>query len=143
MEKIPRHEFVDDGLRPMAYEDRPLHIGLKQTISQPYIVARMLQNFEETIGKFQTDTSTHRQLKVGMGPALSRRMLLRAIPSFQERYPEVRLVLLGINDPAEIGNEGIDVLIRPRSTRPAGEPSWHRDADGVRRADRRSRSDRE
>jgi LysR family transcriptional regulator for bpeEF and oprC len=81
---------------------------------------QMLRSFEETIGKFQADTALHRQLKVGMGPALSRRMLLRAIPSFQHRHPEVRLILLSVNDPAEIGAEGIDVLIRPRSARQRG-----------------------
>src|SRR5215212_3421799 len=42
--------------------------------------ARMLRNFDETIHRFQADTTVHGQLKVGMGPALSRRMLLRAIP---------------------------------------------------------------
>src|SRR6476660_7155326 len=41
--------------------------------------ARMLRSFEETIHKFQADTALQGQLKVGMGPALSRRMLLRAI----------------------------------------------------------------
>lgn len=82
--------------------------------------AQMLRRFEETIGRFQADTAVHRQLKIGMAPALSRRMLLRAIPSFQHRHPEIRLILLSINDPAEIGNEGVDVLIRPRSTRQRG-----------------------
>jgi DNA-binding transcriptional LysR family regulator len=82
--------------------------------------AQLLSKFEETIGRFQAETALYRQLKVGMGPALSRRMMLRAIPSFQQRYPEVRLILLGINDPAEVGDEGIDVLIRPRSTRQRG-----------------------
>ncbi len=82
--------------------------------------AQMLRRFEETIQRFQADTALHRQLRVGMGPALSRRMLLRAIPSFQQSYPEIRLILLGINDRAEIGDEGIDVLIRPRSARQHG-----------------------
>ena len=41
MEKIPRHLFVPENLRRMAYEDRPLPIGEGQTISQPYIVALM------------------------------------------------------------------------------------------------------
>jgi DNA-binding transcriptional LysR family regulator len=82
--------------------------------------AQMLRTFEETVGRFQADTARHRQLKVGLGPALSRRMLLRAIPPFQDRYPEIRLIFLSINDPAEIGNEGIDVLVRPRSTRQQG-----------------------
>lgn len=40
---IPRHLFVDEGLAPMAYSDRPLSIGEGQTISQPYIVAYMVE----------------------------------------------------------------------------------------------------
>jgi protein-L-isoaspartate(D-aspartate) O-methyltransferase len=40
---VPRHEFVPDNLRDQAYEDRPLPIGLGQTISQPYIVAYMTE----------------------------------------------------------------------------------------------------
>jgi protein-L-isoaspartate(D-aspartate) O-methyltransferase len=39
--KVPRERFVDDAVRDKAYEDRPLPIGHGQTISQPYIVARM------------------------------------------------------------------------------------------------------
>lgn len=41
MRKVPRHRFVDSDLQDAAYEDRPLPIGEGQTISQPYIVARM------------------------------------------------------------------------------------------------------
>ena len=82
--------------------------------------AQMLKAFEETVGRFRADTAKYRQLKVGLGPALSRRMLLRAIPRFQERYPGIRLILVSVNESAEIGNEGIDVLIRPRSMRQHG-----------------------
>jgi protein-L-isoaspartate(D-aspartate) O-methyltransferase len=39
--KVPRHEFVPDEQKRYAYEDRPLSIGARQTISQPYIVALM------------------------------------------------------------------------------------------------------
>ena len=39
--RVPRHEFVPDASRPLAYENRPLSIGHGQTISQPYIVALM------------------------------------------------------------------------------------------------------
>src|SRR5262249_55923537 len=39
--KVPRERFVDPAFRDRAYEDRPLPIGFGQTISQPYIVARM------------------------------------------------------------------------------------------------------
>lgn len=43
MLNIPRHLFVEEGLAPMAYNDHPLSIGEGQTISQPYIVAYMLE----------------------------------------------------------------------------------------------------
>src|SRR5204863_10092749 len=44
--RVPREEFVAPELREHAYEDRPLTIGCCQTISQPYIVASMLQAAE-------------------------------------------------------------------------------------------------
>lgn len=43
MQKVPREEFVDAWLKESAYEDRPLPIAEGQTISQPYIVALMLE----------------------------------------------------------------------------------------------------
>lgn len=41
--KVPRHLFVEENLRKHAYADYPLPISLKQTISQPYIVALMTE----------------------------------------------------------------------------------------------------
>jgi protein-L-isoaspartate(D-aspartate) O-methyltransferase len=43
MRTVPRHEFVPEELRAIAYEDGPLPIGRGQTISQPYVVAAMAQ----------------------------------------------------------------------------------------------------
>lgn len=43
MQRIPRHLFVDEGLASRAYEDNALPIAYEQTISQPYIVARMIE----------------------------------------------------------------------------------------------------
>ena len=43
MQQVPRHLFVSQQLRHEAYEDHPLPIGCGQTISQPYMVARMTQ----------------------------------------------------------------------------------------------------
>ncbi len=43
MENVPRHLFVTDEYRDSAYDDHPLPIGAGQTISQPYIVAFMLE----------------------------------------------------------------------------------------------------
>ncbi|MES1195399.1 MAG: protein-L-isoaspartate O-methyltransferase, partial [Steroidobacter sp.] len=40
---VPRHLFVDEALATRAYENTALPIGLGQTISQPYIVARMTE----------------------------------------------------------------------------------------------------
>ena len=46
MARVPRHEFVPEDLRRHAYDNRPLPIGLGQTISQPYIVALMTDLLE-------------------------------------------------------------------------------------------------
>jgi protein-L-isoaspartate(D-aspartate) O-methyltransferase len=40
---VPRHQFVDEALASRAYEDTALPIGHGQTISQPYVVARMTE----------------------------------------------------------------------------------------------------
>jgi protein-L-isoaspartate(D-aspartate) O-methyltransferase len=43
MNKVPRHLFVEEALHGQAYNDYPLPIGEKQTISQPYMVALMTE----------------------------------------------------------------------------------------------------
>ena len=43
LRKVPRHRFVPPAMRPSAYEDSALPIGLGQTISQPYVVAFMTE----------------------------------------------------------------------------------------------------
>ncbi len=59
MRTVPRHEFVSESLRSEAYEDHPLPIGEGQTISQPYIVAAMLEHLALQ--------ATDRVLEVGTG----------------------------------------------------------------------------
>lgn len=59
MARVPRHEFAPEPYRDQAYEDHPLPISEKQTISQPYIVALML----EALALRPTD----RVLEVGTG----------------------------------------------------------------------------
>lgn len=56
----PRHLFIDEGLSHRAYEDTALPIGLGQTISQPYIVARMTEILMET-------GSMNKVLEIGTG----------------------------------------------------------------------------
>ena len=59
MRTVPRHEFVPEDFRQDAYEDHPLPIGECQTISQPYIVAAMLEHLALR--------ATDRVLEVGTG----------------------------------------------------------------------------
>jgi protein-L-isoaspartate(D-aspartate) O-methyltransferase len=44
---VPRHVFVEEALASRAYEDTALPLGFSQTISQPYIVARMIEILRE------------------------------------------------------------------------------------------------
>ena len=46
MKKVPRHLFVEEALQSQAYNDHPLPIGEKQTISQPYMVAIMTEAWQ-------------------------------------------------------------------------------------------------
>ena len=57
---LPRHIFVDEALGSRAYEDTALPIGFGQTISQPYIVARMTEALLE-------NGPLHNVLEVGTG----------------------------------------------------------------------------
>ena len=47
MRATPRHIFIDEAFSHLSYEDIPVNIGYKQTISQPYIVARMTEAVQE------------------------------------------------------------------------------------------------
>jgi protein-L-isoaspartate(D-aspartate) O-methyltransferase len=46
LRRVPRHEFVPEARRKLAYEDHPVTIGESQTISQPYMVAAMTELLE-------------------------------------------------------------------------------------------------
>ncbi|MEZ5537275.1 MAG: protein-L-isoaspartate(D-aspartate) O-methyltransferase [Thiolinea sp.] len=61
MSKVPRHLFMDEALASRSYEDTALPIGHGQTISQPYIVARMTELL--LAGK----RPLHKVLEVGTG----------------------------------------------------------------------------
>jgi protein-L-isoaspartate(D-aspartate) O-methyltransferase len=59
MRKVPRHEFLPEAMRGMAYADNALPIGENQTMSQPYMVALMTQLLELN--------GSERVLEVGTG----------------------------------------------------------------------------
>ena len=67
MRRVPRHLFVEPALVNRAYDDDPLPIGAKQTISQPYIVGYMLQALKLK--------GTERVLEIGTGSAYQTALL--------------------------------------------------------------------
>ena len=69
----PRHLFVDEALASRAYEDTALPIGLGQTISQPYIVARMTE-------ALVADGIPEKVLEVGTGCGYQTLMLAALVP---------------------------------------------------------------
>jgi protein-L-isoaspartate(D-aspartate) O-methyltransferase len=71
-ESIPRHLFVPQEYRGLAYEDGPLPIGFSQTISQPFIVAYMTQLLNLT--------GSERVLEVGTGSGYQAAILSALVP---------------------------------------------------------------
>jgi protein-L-isoaspartate(D-aspartate) O-methyltransferase len=74
MRLVPRHLFVDEAMASRSYEDSALPIGHGQTISQPYIVARMTELLlEDSHNKNKKDAShkvkVEKVLEVGTGSA--------------------------------------------------------------------------
>ncbi len=65
MGTVPRHLFVDQALESRAYEDTALPIGFGQTISNPYIVARMAELARH--GEAGQGHALNRVLEVGLG----------------------------------------------------------------------------
>jgi protein-L-isoaspartate(D-aspartate) O-methyltransferase len=73
MRHTPRHLFVDEALASRAYEDTALPIGHRQTISQPYVVARMTETL-------LTDNKPDSVLEVGTGSGYQIAILAQLIP---------------------------------------------------------------
>ena len=96
---VPRHIFVDEALGSRAYEDTALPIGFGQTISQPYIVARMTEALLEA-------GAAENVLEVGTGcgyqsavlaPLVTRLYTVERIEPLLERARE-RLKELGVRN---------------------------------------------
>ena len=69
----PRHEFVDEALSSRAYEDTALPIGLSQTISQPWIVAKMTEAVMD-------GGNPEKVLEIGTGSGYQAAVLAALIP---------------------------------------------------------------
>ncbi|WP_370979028.1 protein-L-isoaspartate(D-aspartate) O-methyltransferase [Agaribacterium sp. ZY112] len=70
----PRHLFIDEALSHRAYEDTALPIGFGQTISQPYIVARMTELVLAAAGKLDS------VLEIGTGCGYQTSVLAQLVP---------------------------------------------------------------
>ncbi|MGA8709011.1 MAG: protein-L-isoaspartate(D-aspartate) O-methyltransferase [Steroidobacteraceae bacterium] len=84
---LPRHIFVDEALASRAYEDTALPIGYGQTISQPYIVARMSEALLEgnPLGKvLEIGTGCGYQTAV-LAPLVGRICTIERIGALQKR----------------------------------------------------------
>jgi len=96
---IPRHEFVDEALSSRAYEDTALPIGLSQTISQPWVVAKMTEAILDS-------GSPEKVLEVGTGSGYQAAILACLVPKVftVERIEELlkrarrRFHKLGLNN---------------------------------------------
>jgi protein-L-isoaspartate(D-aspartate) O-methyltransferase len=102
MLRVPRHRFVPEAYRSQAYEDHPLPIGDGQTISQPYIVARMLESLDLT--------TADKALEVGTGSGYVTALLaeLAAQVFSIERHPA--LADCARNVLAALGYENVRVF---------------------------------
>ena len=149
--EVPREAFISEDCAGIAYDDRPLPIGSGQTISQPYVVALMIQ----AAGVKRSD----RVLEVGAGSGYAAALLGRIaaeviaiervaefVPAARERmsrlgYDNVRIVhgdgTLGLPEEAPFdvilaaasGSHVPDTLIQQlapggRLVMPVGDPGW-------------------
>jgi protein-L-isoaspartate(D-aspartate) O-methyltransferase len=107
MARVPRHEFVPSEFRLQAYEDHPLPIGQDQTISQPYMVALMLEYLavepENTV------------LEIGTGSGYQSALLAELARSVYtiERHPA--LANFAAADLMRLGYSNVTVLVRDGS----------------------------
>ena len=103
---IPRHVFVPEEERHLAYEDHPLPIGFGQTISQPYIVALMTEALQLRGDEMVLEVGT------GSGYQAAILALLTGHVHSIERIPELaaeaatRLSRLGIDNVAVVCRDG-------------------------------------
>jgi protein-L-isoaspartate(D-aspartate) O-methyltransferase len=101
--QVPRHRFVSDALVPYAYEDRPLPIGYGQTISQPYMVAKMTELIEPK--------KDQRALEIGTGSGYQAAILSRLV---SDVYTIEIIEPLGVTARerlASLGHKNVEVRI--------------------------------
>jgi protein-L-isoaspartate(D-aspartate) O-methyltransferase len=100
---VPRHEFVPESLLDQAYEDHPLPIGAGQTISQPYIVAVMLE--------YLALQPTDRVLEVGTGSGYVTALLSRMCGEVYSVERHAELAAAGEATLARLGYSNVRIRV--------------------------------
>ena len=93
--RVPRHEFVPAAQVPYAYENRPLPIGHRQTISQPYIVALMTDLLDLRPGAVVLEVGTGSGYQAAVLAELAERVYSIEIVEPLAREARARLDRLG------------------------------------------------
>ncbi|HEY0503025.1 MAG TPA: protein-L-isoaspartate(D-aspartate) O-methyltransferase [Lysobacter sp.] len=103
MRQVPREEFISPAMRDYAYEDSPLPIEAGQTISQPYIVALMIEGAQVRPGD--------RVLEIGAGSGYAAAVMAAIAHQVYaiERHPE--LAELARQRFARLGYANIEIRI--------------------------------
>ncbi|WP_049732632.1 protein-L-isoaspartate(D-aspartate) O-methyltransferase [Rhizobium ecuadorense] len=103
MRTVPREKFVSPGFEEFAYEDAPLSIGEGQTISQPFIVALMLEKADLKAG--------HKVLEVGTGSGYASALMSRIARQVYSIERHERLALQARERFETLGYDNIDVRV--------------------------------
>jgi protein-L-isoaspartate(D-aspartate) O-methyltransferase len=101
--RVPREDFVAFELREHAYEDRPLTIGCSQTISQPYIVASMLQATELR--------PADRVLEIGTGSGYQTALLAEIVSSVVSIERHADLAQVARERLSSLGYTNVEIVI--------------------------------
>jgi protein-L-isoaspartate(D-aspartate) O-methyltransferase len=119
MRKVPREAFVPKELHELAYDDSPLPIGREQTISQPYMVAFMIEALQLRDGE--------RVLEIGAGSGYAAAVLSEIASTV---YTMERLTSLAAQASEALAAQGyVNVLVREGD----GTRGWpeHAPYDGI------------
>src|SRR3990170_8331750 len=102
MGEVPRERFVPERLREFAYEDGPLPIGEEQTISQPYIVALMIEAADVSPGD--------RVLEVGAGSGYAAAVMSRIADKVYAIERHEPLALSAQERISELGYDNLEII---------------------------------
>src|ERR1700731_3944901 len=103
LRQVPREEFVDPGFEEFAYDDGPLPIGANQTISQPYMVALMI----EAAGLRPSD----RVLEVGAGSGYAAAVMSRIAARVHAIGRHAQLVEAATRRLQKLGYENVELRV--------------------------------